>query len=230
MRLLLRSGLCGLIVSAATVAFAQEKPNDKTLGLKAPEGATVLFSADSLDHWVRGDGKSPAEWKIMGNVFEIAPGKGSIQTKEHFGDFQLHLEFSCPYMPNETGQGRGNSGVYLGGIYELQVLDSFGLVPQKNDCGAIYNQIAPRVNACKPPLQWQTYDVTFHKAVAENGKVTKKARVTVIHNGINTIDNAEISPCPAGADNQEGEKGPILLQDHGNKVQYRNIWIKPLTP
>jgi hypothetical protein len=131
-------------------------------------------------------------------------------------------------MPDARGQGRGNSGVYLAGNHELQVLDSYGLDSQNNDCGAIYQQIAPRVNACKPPLQWQTYDVTFHKAKVENGNVVKKARVTVYQNGVKIIDDAEISPTPGGTGAKEGEDGPLLLQDHGNAVQYRNIWIKPL--
>ncbi len=123
-------------------------------------------------------------------------------TEKPFGDFKLHLEFNVPYMPKARGQGRGNSGVYLGGIYELQVLDSYGLKSKNNDCGAIYTQIVPSVNACKPPLQWQTYDVTFHKAVVDGeGKVVKKARVTVIHNGIKTIDDAEIGTTPGGAGN-----------------------------
>jgi hypothetical protein len=130
-------------------------------------------------------------------------------------------------MPKAKGQARGNSGVYLDGAYELQVLDSYGLKSQDNDCGAIYKQIVPAVNACKPPLQWQTYDITFHKAKVEDGKVVKKARVTVLQNGMKIIDDAEISVTPGGVGTKEGEDGPIMLQDHGNEVQFRNIWIKP---
>jgi hypothetical protein len=216
-------GLCATALSAAGDA----KPNDSTMGQKPPADALVLFSGKNLDGWVSGNGKSPAAWPVEdGQLFTV--GKGNIMTAKRFGDFQLHLEFNVPFMPEAKGQARGNSGVYLGGIYELQVLDSYGLKLQSNDCGAIYKQVIPSVNACKPPLQWQTYDVTFHKARVENGRVVKKARVTVVQNGIKTIDDVEISPCPAGADNQEGEDGPLLLQDHGNPVQYRNIWIKPL--
>jgi hypothetical protein len=131
-------------------------------------------------------------------------------------------------MPEAHGQGRGNSGVYLTGNHELQVLDSYGLKSKDNDCGAIYKQIAPAANACKPPLQWQTYDITFRKARLENGKAVKKASVTVLQNGIKIIDDAEIRPTPGGVGIPEGHDGPILLQDHGNAVQYRNIWIRPI--
>jgi hypothetical protein len=202
------------------------KPNDSTLGAKPPEGAVVLFDGKTLGGWVRQDGKTPADWPV--NCGIVTVGRSDIMTERRFGDFLLHLEFNVPYMPKEHGQARGNSGVYLGGLYELQVLDSYGLKLHDNDCGAIYKQIVPAVNACKPPLQWQTYDVTLHKAVVKQGKVAKKARVTVVHNGIKTIDDAEIVRSPGGADLAEGQDGPILLQDHGNAVEYRNIWIKPL--
>lgn len=215
------------VLAAAAIGLASDaRPNDSNLGKKPAEGAIVLFDGKNLDGWVKRDAKKPADWPVEDGLFTV--GKGNIMTAKPFGDFQLHLEFNVPYMPKASGQGRGNSGVYLGGIYELQVLDSYGLKLQKNDCGAIYNQVTPSVNACKPPLQWQSYDVTFRKARVENGKVVKKARVTIVQNGIKTIDDVEISPCPAGADNKEGEDGPLLLQDHGNPVQYRNIWIKPL--
>ncbi|MBX6312242.1 MAG: DUF1080 domain-containing protein [Isosphaeraceae bacterium] len=216
------------IVLATTALFAQdEKPTDKTLGMKPPTGAVLLFDGESLDGWVKMDGKTPADWPVRDGVMTV--GRGNIRTKETFGDFRLHLEFNVPYMPNAKGQARGNSGVYLAGIYELQVLDSYKLEPKNNDCGAIYHQIAPRVNACKPPLQWQTYDVVFHKARKEGGKVVQKARVTVEQNGINIIDDKEISPTPGGVSGvEEGDDGPLMLQDHGNQVQYRNIWIVPL--
>jgi hypothetical protein len=188
----------------------------------------VLLSGTNLQGWVKLDGKTIADWPITDGIMTV--GTGNIMTGKRFGDFQLHLEFNVPYMPQARGQARGNSGVYLGGIHELQVLDSYGLKLQDNDCGAIYKQIVPSVNACKPPLQWQTYDVTFHKAVVEHGKVIKKARITVIQNGIKTIDDAEIGPTAGGIDLLPGQDGPILLQDHGNPVQYRNIWIKPLGP
>jgi hypothetical protein len=217
------------LVLSAALAFADDpKPKDDTLGVKPPEGAVVLFDGKDLAAWTARDSKAPAPWLARDGVMTVAPGKGAIMTKEAFGDFQLHLEFNVPYMPAAKGQARGNSGVFLGGIYELQVLDSYGLKLKDDDCGAIYKQIVPSVNACKPPLQWQTYDVTFHKAQREGDKIVRKARVTVVQNGITTIEDREIASTPGGADNREGDKGPLLLQDHHNEVQFRNIWIKPL--
>ncbi len=197
-----------------------------TLGAKPPVGAVVLFNGKNTEGWVKTDGKTPVGWVVAGGFMTV--GRGDIMTKKRFGDFELHLEFNVPSMPTARGQARGNSGVFLGGIPELQILDSYGLKPESNDCGAIYKQVVPVVNACKPPLQWQTYDVTFHKARVEQGKVVQKARVTVIQNGLKIIDDAEISPTPGGIDLAKGQDGPILLQDHGNRVEYRNIWIKPL--
>ena len=221
------------LLSAAVLALArgdEPKPNDKTLGMKPPEGAVVLFDGSGLDAWVRKDGKTPAAWPVEDSILTVGRGQGDIRTAATVGDFQLHLEFNVPLMPEAKGQARGNSGVYLAGIHELQVLDSYGLKPRSDDCGAIYKQVAPAVNACKPPLRWQTYDVTFHKARVEGGKVVRKARVTVVQNGITIIDDAEVVPTPGGLSDRlkAGDDGPILLQDHGNEVQYRNIWLKPL--
>lgn len=218
----------GLIALSLCSLSAQDtlKPNDATLGAKPAAGAKVLFDGKTLDGWVHRDGK-PASWHVKDGVFAVKPGSGDIFTKEPFGSFTMHAEFNVPYMPKATGQARGNSGIYLDGLYELQVLDSYGLKLQSNDCGAIYQQVIPKVNACKPPLQWQTYDITFKKAEMDGDKVVKKARLTVKHNGLTTIEDAEISPTPGGVGNKEGEPGQILLQDHGNDVQYRNLWIVP---
>ncbi len=222
-------GLVATLLLGQTISSARsEQPNDSTLGAKPPEGAVVLFDGKDLGGWVKKDGTTPASWPVADGFFTVGAGQGDIQTAKTFGDFQLHLEFNVPYMPQAKGQARGNSGVYLGGMYELQVLDSYGLTPKSNDCGAIYQQVVPKVNACKPPLQWQTYDVTFHKAKGEGGTVPRKARLTVIQNGIKIIDDAEISPSPGGARIKEGEDGPLLLQDHGNKVEFRNIWIRSI--
>ncbi len=214
-------------LSFALVAAADPKPNDSTLGAKPPEGAKVLFDGKTLENWTTRDGK-PAEWPVTDGVFAVGPGKGDIVSKDKFGSFKLHVEFNVPYMPKATGQGRGNSGIYLDGLYELQVLDSYGLKLQDNDCGAIYKQVTPKVNACKPPLQWQTYDVTLHKATLDGDKIAKKTRVSVVQNGITIIDDAEIVASPGNAGNKEGEPGPLMLQDHGNDVQYRNLWLVPI--
>jgi Domain of Unknown Function (DUF1080) len=216
----------GIFGLAGSRSHAQVALSDATMGAKPPAGAVVLFDGEKLDGWLKLDGKTPPNWPVSSGFFTV--GKGNIMSKQRFGNFQLHLEFNVPYMPSARGQGRGNSGVFLGGIYELQVLDSYGLKLRSDDCGAIYKQVVPVVNACKPPLQWQTYDVTFSKANLEPGKATKKAAVTVVQNGVTTIDHAEISVTPGGIDLKEGEDGPLVLQDHGNKVEYRNIWVKPL--
>src|SRR5437773_4509980 len=131
-----------------------------------PKDSIVLFDGKDTSHWVhRGDGR-PCEWKVLSDgSLEVNPGKGDIDTKESYGDFKLHVEFWVPNLPPEVkGQGRGNSGVYLQQRYEIQVLDSYGLKSDTGDCGAIYGQKAPDVNACKPPEKWQSYDITFHAA------------------------------------------------------------------
>ncbi|MFO0909248.1 MAG: DUF1080 domain-containing protein [Isosphaeraceae bacterium] len=186
----------------------------------------VLFNGKDMDGWVTVGTKTKATWPVVDGVMTV--GQGSIQTEKALGDVQLHLEFNVPYMPQARGQARGNSGVYLAGCHEVQVLDSYGLPPKNNECAGIYQQATPRVNACKPPLQWQTYDITFHKAKVEDGKTTKKARITVVHNGVKVIDDVEIEPTPGGIGTKAGDEGPLMLQDHGNKVQFRNIWAKPL--
>ena len=131
-----------------------------------------------------------------------------------------------PYRPDGRGQGRGNSGFYQVLMYEVQVLDSFGLDGKDNECGGVYTKMAPSVNMCLPPLTWQSYDAEFTNAVAEGGKVTKKARLTLKHNGVVVHDNIEINGKTGGSrSDPEGTPGPLLLQGHGNPLQYRNIWV-----
>ena len=196
-----------------------------------PGNAAVLFNGKDLSNW-RTRGGDPAGWDVTDGVITVTGGAGGdIVTDQKFADFVLHLEWMEPDMPEATGQGKGNSGVFLQGRYEVQVLDSYGIeVPGKGDCGAIYNQFAPLVNACKPPLEWQTYDVAFRCArVDGSGNVIDQARVTLLQNGILIHNNVELLGVTGGAmDNEVGEPGPLLLQDHGNLVKYRNIWILPL--
>ena len=198
--------------------------------LKAPSNAIILFNGKDLNNWTTRDG-SAAGWEVDNGVMTVVRGTGDIMTKETFTDSMLHLEFMTPDMPEATGQAKGNSGVFLQGRYELQVLDSYGIeVPGKGDCAAIYNQFAPLVNACKPPLQWQTYDVIFRAArVDDDGNVIEQARVTLLQNGMVIHNNVQTLGSTGGnIDDKLGESGPLLLQDHGNPVKYRNIWIVPL--
>ena len=208
--------------------LTQFQRTSPTMGAEPPTGAVVLFDGQNLDAWQSHDGRSPAQWKIVNDAVQV--GGGDIMTKQKFGAVKLHLEFRTPYMPTASGQGRGNSGVYLLGHYELQVLDSYGLEGADNECGGIYQVSRPAVNACFPPLQWQTYDITFHPAQFDaSGSKTADARITVVQNGLTIQDNVKL-PHPTGGalDSNEKPPGPLLLQDHGNPVQYRNIWLQNL--
>jgi hypothetical protein len=183
-----------------------------TLGAKPPQGAKVLFDGKTNDFK---PGKAEGDLLVQGQ---------NSQTK--FQSATVHVEFLLPYKPMARGQGRGNSGVYLQGRYEVQVLDSFGLKGENNECGGVYSIAAPTVNMCLPPLQWQTYDIDYTAATYDNGKKTKNATVTVKHNGVLIHDNVEIPRGTTAAPVKEGpEPGPLHLQDHGNPVRFRNIWI-----
>jgi hypothetical protein len=195
-----------------------------------PDTAVVLFDGKDFSNWTKLDGGVPA-WEIADGAMTVTAGEGDIVSREQFNDFLLHLEFMTPDMPDATGQAKGNSGVFLQGRYEIQVLDSYGIdVPGMGDCGAIYNQFASLVNACKPPLEWQTYDAIFRAArVGESGEIEENARVTVLQNGIVIQNNVQIQGATGGATDEDASApGPLRLQDHGNPVRYRNIWIAPL--
>jgi hypothetical protein len=208
------------------------KPEDKEDVKSTPPAtnAIVLFDGKSLDGWERRDGKGPAPWKIL-ETGAMQVQDSDIVTKQKFdGAFKLHVEFRVPYMPKATGQARGNSGVYVQGRYEVQILDSYGLESKNNDCGAIYEVAAPLVNACKAPTVWQSYDIEFHSPKFENGKKVEPARITVYQNGVKIHDNVKIpvDNTRAGNGGDPSKPGPILLQNHGNPVQFRNVWLVPI--
>ena len=193
-----------------------------------PDNAVVLFDGRDFSHWQR-EGGGEIGWKLVDGTMQIVPRTGSIITKKPVKDFVLHIEFSIPQMPdNVTGQGRGNSGVYIQQRYEVQILDSYGLDSKNNDCAGIYTFKAPDRNACKKPGQWQSYDIKFRAARFDGDKKVEDARITVYHNGVLVHDDVAI-PNKTGAGRAEGpEPRPIRLQDHSNAVSFRNIWIVPL--
>jgi len=196
------------------------------------EKEIVLFDGTDFSHWTHQNGKA-VRWEIVGDAMKVVPRTGSIITKRNFRDFKLHIEFKLPQMPpNVRGQGRGNSGVYIQRRYEVQILDSYGLPRKNNECGSIYKTRAPDKNVCKKPGEWQSYDITFRAArfdgEGKNAKKVKNARITVRHNGVLIHNDVEV-PNKTGAGRPEGpEPGPILLQEHGNEVWFRNIWIERL--
>jgi hypothetical protein len=204
------------------------KPEDKVdvRSTPPPKDATVLFDGKSLDGWVKRSGGAPT-WKLLGDGSAQVQG-GDIMTKEKFdGSFKLHVEFRVPYLPQAKGQARGNSGVYVQGRYEVQILDSYGLESKADDCGAIYGIAAPLANACKAPTVWQSYDIEFTAPVCKDGKKVEMARMTVYQNGIKIHDDVKITKdnTTAGLGGDPCTPGPILLQDHGNPVQFRNVWL-----
>ncbi|MBD3174937.1 MAG: DUF1080 domain-containing protein [Armatimonadia bacterium] len=198
------------------------------LELPAPDEATILFNGTDMEGWKQRDG-SPAVWKVEEGV--MTAGGGDIMTEATYQDAYIHVEFKCPDMPEAAGQAKGNSGVYLQGRYEIQVLDSYGVgVPGKGDCGAIYDQFAPLVNACRPPEEWQSFDIVFRTARLDgDGNVVSQARMTVLQNSRVIHNNVEVlGPTGGAVDQDVAQPGSLLLQDHGDTVQYRNIWMIPL--
>jgi len=196
----------------------------------APSDAVVLFDGKDLSKW-KGP-KGEAHWKVQDGYIEETKG-GNLQTVDSWGDFQLHIEWASPAEVKGSSQGRGNSGVFLHGRYEIQVLDSYeNLTYADGQASSIYGQWPPLVNAARKPGEWQSYDIVFHAAKFKDGQVEKLATVTVFHNGVLTHEKKEIlGPTQHRTLAKESAydgKGPISLQDHGNPTRFRNIWIRPI--
>lgn len=206
---------------------------------KPPADAIVLFdgSEESFKkNWSATNGE-PSKWVLVDGAMESVKKAGYIKTKESFGSCQLHIEFATPKDVKGSGQGRGNSGVFLMGQYEIQVLDSYeNSTYPDGQCGALYGRAKPLVNASRKPGEWQTYDITFHRPLFDaEGNVTRKAVFHVLHNGVVIHDNRVLTGGTGWRGSHSiseykahGDKGPLSLQDHGNPVRYRNVWIKPI--
>jgi hypothetical protein len=218
----IRAGAVVAIAADGTVVakFPKVERTSPTLGAKPPEGATVIC-----------DGAGPVDESATfagARLTDDGLLMEGVTTTGEFGDARWHVEFRLPYQPHDRGQGRGNSGAYFNGSYEVQMLDSFGLEGKDNECGGIYKVAPPKVNMCLPPLAWQTYDVDFTAPRFEGGAKVKNARVTVRHNGVVVHDDIEVPGITQGGPvKEERAAGPLHLQNHGNPVRYRNIWVLP---
>ena len=214
-------------IIAPGTASAQEKP-----GIP-PSDAVVLLDGHDLSGWLSTDG-SPARWKLENGCMEVVPRTGNIQSRQHFGDCQLHVEWAAPTLVKGESQGRGNSGVFLMGLYEIQVLDCYDNPTYADGTtAAIYGQHPPLVNACRKPGEWQTYDAVWLGPRFDGDRLVRPAHLTLLHNGIVVHHNAELQGPTrhrqAAEHKPHPETGPLVLQDHGDLVRYRNIWYRPLT-
>lgn len=209
----LSTGILAVTWGSATGELRKLFRESQNLGMRGPEGAAVLFDGSNVEAWEPGKLAEPG---LMGV---------GTRTKRVFGSFTLHLEFRTPFMPYAQGQARGNSGMYLQDQYECQILDSFGLIGEDNECGGIYKNAKPLVNMCFPPLSWQTYDVDFTEAKFDaDGNVAAPARCTIKHNGVVIHNDLELKTTPGGGRNDQ-KPGALFLQDHGDPVRFRNIWV-----
>jgi Domain of Unknown Function (DUF1080) len=198
--------------------------------LAPPPDAVVLFDGSNADAWIGPDGGAQG-WIVDGGVLQVVPFAGDLRTQETYGDVRLHLEFQVPATPtSEAHEDRGNSGVYLQGRYEVQILDSFGLDAGPVDCGAVYGVSPPAVNESFPPGIWQSYDIVFRAPTWDGGTKETPARMTVVWNGSVVQQETEVPGPTRLGDPEAPGPGPIRLQDHWNKVRYRNIWLQPLPP
>jgi len=199
----------------------------------APADAVVLFDGRDLGRWTDAKGQ-PARWKVENGYMEVVPKTGGIRTADGYGDCQLHVEWMAPSPAKGTGQDRGNSGVFLMDTYEVQVLDCYGNKTYADgSTAAIYGQFPPAVNACRPPGEWQTYDIVFHRPrFASDGTLASPARMTVFHNGILVHDNAVLTGPTAHKARPpykiHADRLPISLQDHDHPVRFRNVWLREL--
>lgn len=202
--------------------------------ISPPSDAVILFDGKDLSQWQDKKGQ-PARWSVKDGYMEVVKKTGSILTKKTFGDCQLHVEWTAPVIVKGKSQGRGNSGVFLMNAYEVQVLDSYENVTYADGmAAAIYGQYPPLVNASRPPGEWQTYDIIFRRPhFSEDGKVIQPARITVFHNGVLVHDNVKLSGRTVHIMRAQytahPDRMPISLQDHGDPVRYRNIWIRSLS-
>lgn len=197
-----------------------------------PSDAIILFDGKDLNEWTNGSGGIP-EWVVENGAVTVKPRTGTIKSKQKFGDFQLHIEWRAPSEVKGEGQGRGNSGIFMMERYELQVLDSYESKTYPNgQAGSLYKQGIPLVNACKAPGEWQTYDVIFMAPVfTEKGTLKSPAKITVLHNGVLIQNNFELRG-PTEYNRipmyEPHGKGSLVLQDHGDLVSFRNIWVREL--
>jgi hypothetical protein len=215
------------VVDAGT-ASTQEQPG------RAPSDAVVLFEGKDLSRW-RDDKGNPSKWKVEDGAMVMTPGAGTIYSRDEFGDCQLHVEFASPVPAKGESQGRGNSGVFLFGRYEIQVLDSYqNKTYPDGQAAAIYGQYPPLVNASRKPGEWQTYDILFTAPRFEGEKLVSPAYATVLHNGVAVHHHVELlgpmSFRQLPKYSAHGPKGPISFQDHGNPVRFRNVWVRELRP
>jgi len=220
--IILGMSLCGSVVAWGAKTPVQPYPDGQ-----APEGAVVLFDGGNLAGWRSDKGKACA-WKVEHGEMRIVGGGGNAVSQYEFEAGHLHLEFNLP----KNGKGHGNSGLYIHRLYELQIIDSFNKNPYKpgQQCGALYKEHVALKQVCKAPGQWQTYDIIFHGAkLSASGKVQSPARFTIWFNGVLIHNGAELATGTGGAKKRKlVSKGPLLLQNHGAPVKFRNIWIKPL--
>ena len=212
------------------------EPGTRERPANAPSDAVVLFDGTNLSSWASAEVGKPLGWVIRNGAMMPTEDAGMIRSKQSFGSCQLHIEWATPTIIEEGGQARGNSGVFIMGIYEIQILDSYeNMTYPDGQAAALYGRRPPLVNASREPGQWQTYDIVYHRPVFVEGKVAKRATFTVFHNGVLVHDHHKLSggtiwrgPHAVTHYAPHGDKGPLVLQDHGNPVRFRNIWLREL--